>query len=171
MSSGSLADNLHQSPRLSRTRTANLLPAHIYWWGKGVLFMKGTMYYSSSISAVSCYVQLLIHVRLFVTPMDCSTPVFPVLHYLLDLAQTHVHWVGDAIQPSHPLSPSSPPALNLSQHQGLFQWVSSWSQEIKVWELLWVGDVQNGILYFFSQWNVNSDRKFINTKEILNKSI
>ena len=48
-------------------------------------------------------------------------PGFPVLHYLLELAQTHVHRIGDAIQPSHPLSPPSPPALNLSQHQGLFQ--------------------------------------------------
>ena len=50
--------------------------------------------------------------------MVCSTPAFPVLHYLPELAQTHIHWVGDAIQPSHPLSPPSPPALNLSQHQG-----------------------------------------------------
>ena len=54
-------------------------------------------------------------------PMDCSMPGFPVLHHLPLLAQTHVHRVGDAIQPSHPLSPPSPPALNLSQHQGLFQ--------------------------------------------------
>ena len=53
-------------------------------------------------------------------PMDCSTPGFPALHYLLETAQTHVHWVGDAIQPSHPLSPSSPSAFNLSQPQGLF---------------------------------------------------
>ena len=55
--------------------------------------------------------------------MDCSTPGFPVFHSLPEFAQTHVHWVSDAIQPSHPLSPPSP-ALNLSQHQGLFQWVS-----------------------------------------------
>ena len=54
-------------------------------------------------------------------PMDCSTSGFPVLHYLSQFAQTHVHWVIDAIQPSHPLSPPSPPALNLSQHQGLSQ--------------------------------------------------
>ena len=46
--------------------------------------------------------------------MDCSTPGFPVLHYLLEFAQTHVHWVDDAIPPSHPLSPPSPPAFNLS---------------------------------------------------------
>ena len=54
-------------------------------------------------------------------PTDCSTPGFPVLHCLLEFAQTHVHWVHDAIQPSHPLSPSSFPArLNLSQHWSLF---------------------------------------------------
>ena len=58
-------------------------------------------------------------------PMDCSTPGLPVHHQLLWFTQTHVHWVGDAIQPSHPLSSPSPPALSLSQHQGLFQWVSS----------------------------------------------
>ena len=54
--------------------------------------------------------------------MDCSTPGFPVYHKLLELFQTHVHWVGDAIQPSQPLSSPSPPAFNLSEHQGLFQW-------------------------------------------------
>ena len=59
------------------------------------------------------------------SPMDCSMPGFPVLHYLSEVAQTHVHWVSDAIQPSHPLSPPFPLALSLSQHQGLFQWVSS----------------------------------------------
>ena len=67
-------------------------------------------------------------------PMDCSTPGFPVLHYTPELAQTRVHRVGDAIQPSHPLSSPSPPALNLSQHQGLFQRVSSSRQVAKVLE-------------------------------------
>ena len=57
-------------------------------------------------------------------PMDRSTPGFPVHHQLLELTQTHVHPVGDAIQPSHPLSSPSPPAFNLSQNQGLFQWIS-----------------------------------------------
>ena len=65
-------------------------------------------------------------------PTDCSTPGFAVLHHLPEFAQTHVHWVCDAIQPSHPLSPPSPPALSLSQHQGLFQWVSSSHQVAKV---------------------------------------
>ena len=66
-------------------------------------------------------------------PMDCSTPGFPILHYLLESAQTHVHWVGDAIQPSHPLSPPSPFAFNPPQHQGLFQWVGSLHWWPKYW--------------------------------------
>ena len=64
----------------------------------------------------------------------CSMPGFPVLHYLPESAQTHVHWVDNAIQLSHPLSAPSPPALNLSQHQGLFQWVSTSHQVAKVLE-------------------------------------
>ena len=67
-------------------------------------------------------------------PMDCSMSGFPVLHYLLEFVQTHVHWVRDAIQPSHPLSPPSSPALNLFQHQGLFQWTHSSHQVAKVLE-------------------------------------
>ena len=65
--------------------------------------------------------------------MDCSMPGFPVHHQLPELAQTHVHWVGDTIHPSHRLSSPSP-AFNLSQHQGLFQWVSSLYQVAKVLE-------------------------------------
>ena len=68
-------------------------------------------------------------------PMDCNMPGLPVLHYLLEFAQTHVHWAGETIQPSHPLSPPSPPAFNLFQHQGLFHWVSSSHQVAKVLEL------------------------------------
>ena len=56
--------------------------------------------------------------------MDCSIPCLPVHYQLLEFTQTHAHWVGDAIQSSHPLSSPSPPALNLSQHQDLFKWVS-----------------------------------------------
>ena len=66
--------------------------------------------------------------------MDCSMSGFLVHHQLLELAQTHIHWVSDAIRPSHPLSSSSP-AFNLSQHQGLFQWVSSSYQVANVLEL------------------------------------
>ena len=66
-------------------------------------------------------------------PMDCSMPGFPVHHQLLEFVQTHVHRVSDAIQPSHPLSSTSP-TFSLSQHQGLFQWVSSSHQVAKVLE-------------------------------------
>ena len=64
--------------------------------------------------------------------MNHSTPCLPVHHQLPKFTQTHVHWVGDAIQPSHPLPSLSPPALNLSQDQGPFQWVSSLHQVAKV---------------------------------------
>ena len=67
-------------------------------------------------------------------PTNCSTPGLPVHHQLLEFTQTHVHWVGDAIQLSHPLSSPSPPALNLSQRKGLFKWVRSLHQVAKVLE-------------------------------------
>ena len=67
-------------------------------------------------------------------PMNRSTPSLPVHHQLPESTQTRVHWVGDAIQPSHPLSSPSLPALNLSQHQGLFKWVSSSHEVVKVLE-------------------------------------
>ena len=66
--------------------------------------------------------------------MNCSMPGLPVHHQLPKSSQTHVHWVGEAIQPSLPLSSPSPPALNLSQHQGLFKWISSLHQVAKVLE-------------------------------------
>ena len=67
-------------------------------------------------------------------PMDCNTSGFPVHHQLLKLTQTHVHWIGDGIQPSHPLSSPCPPTFKLSQHQDLFKWVSSSHQVAKVLE-------------------------------------
>ena len=67
--------------------------------------------------------------------MDCSTPGFPVLHYLPGFAQTHVHWIIDATQPYHPLPLPAPPAFNLSQHQGLFQWGGCSHQMTKILEL------------------------------------
>ena len=67
-------------------------------------------------------------------PINCSMPGLPGNHQLPESTQTHVHWVSDAIQPSHPLSSLSSPALNLSQHQGLFKWVSSSHQVAKVVE-------------------------------------
>ena len=80
-------------------------------------------------------VQSFSRIQLFSTPwMAHSTPGLPVHHQLPKFTQTRVHWVGDAIQPSHPLSSPSPPALNLSQHQGLFRWISPLHQVAKVLE-------------------------------------
>ena len=70
----------------------------------------------------------------FCHPMNCSMPGLPVHHQLLESTQTHVHLVGDAIQPSHPLSSPYPPTLNFSQHQGLFKRVSSLHQVARVLE-------------------------------------
>ena len=95
-------------------------------------------------------VQLLSCVR-FCDPMDCSTPDFPVYHQLPDLNQTHVHRVGDAMQPSHPLSSPSPPALNLSQHQGLFQRVNSSHKMAKYWSFSFSISPSNkysGLIFF-----------------------
>ena len=87
---------------------------------------KGNFEYQFSSVAQSC--------PTLCEPMDCSTPGLPVHHQLPEFTQTHVHRVGDAIQTSHPLSSPSPPALNLSQHQGLFPWVCPSHQVTKVLE-------------------------------------
>ena len=88
-------------------------------------------------------------------PHDYSMPGFPVYHYLPKLAQTHVHWVGDAIQSSRPLSSPSPPALNLSQHQGIFQWVSSLHQVARVLDLHFIfspSSEYSGLVSFSIDW-------------------
>ena len=99
------------------------------------------LYTFSAVQSHSC-VQLC-------DPLDCSTPGFPIHHQLLELVQTHVHSVGDAIQPSHLLLSPSPPAFNLSQHQGLFQWVSSSHQMAKVLEFQ--------LQHQFFQWIFRTD--------------
>ena len=88
-------------------------------------------------------------------PMDCSTPGFPVHHQLPELAQTHVHPVGDAIQPSHPLLSPSPPTFNMSQHQGLFKWVSSSHRWSKYWSYSFSISPSNeysGLITFRIDW-------------------
>ena len=88
-------------------------------------------------------------------PMNCRTPGFSVLHHLPELAQTHVHRVSDTIQPSHPLSFPSPSAFSLSQHQGLFRWVSSSHQVAKVLELQFSINTSNehsGLISFRTDW-------------------
>ena len=113
-----------------------------------LLCFKLCFLFSSTISQVTCLitssllssnpiqfssVQLLSHEQLC-DPMDYSMPGCPVHHQLPEPTQTHVHQVSDAIQPSHPLSSPFPPAFNLSQHQGLFKWVSSSHQVAKILE-------------------------------------
>ena len=89
-------------------------------------------------------------------PKDCcSMPGFPVFHCLSEFAQTHVHWVSGAIQPSHPLSSPSLPAFNLSQHQDLFQWASSSHHVAKVLELQFHISPSNeysGLISFRIDW-------------------
>ena len=75
---------------------------------------------------------ITLYVRFFVTPWTVVHQA-PVFHYLPEFAQTHVHWVSDSIQSSHPLSPPSPPALSLSQHQSLFQWDCSLNHGPEYW--------------------------------------
>ena len=87
--------------------------------------------------------------------MDRSTPGLPVHHQLPELAQTHVQWVGDAIQPSHPLLSPSPSAFNISQHQGLFQWVSSSHRWPKYWSFSFSISPSNeysGLISFRIDW-------------------
>ena len=88
-------------------------------------------------------------------PMNCSMPGFPVLHYLLEFAQTHVHWIDDAIQPSHPLFLPSPSSFNLSHNQDVFQWVSPLHQVAKVLELQFQPSLSNeysGLISFTINW-------------------
>ena len=88
-------------------------------------------------------------------PMDCSMPGLPVHHQLLEFTQTHVHWVGDAIQPSHPLWSPSPPALSLSQHQGLsnesvlpIRWPKYWSCSFNISP----SNAYSGLISFRMDW-------------------
>ena len=88
-------------------------------------------------------------------PMDHNMPGLPIHHQLLEFTQAHVHWVGDAIQPSHPLSSPSPPAFNLFQHQGLFKWVSSLHQVTKLLEFqlnISPSNEYSGLISFRMDW-------------------
>ena len=86
-------------------------------------------------------------------PMECNMPGFPVLHCILEFAQTHVHWVSDSIPPSLLLLSPSPPTFNLSQHQGLFQWCGSLHQVVQVLELQHQSfDEYSGLISFRIDW-------------------
>ena len=95
----------------------------VHFWSKPFNITVSSVQFSHSVMSTLC------------DPMDCSMPCIPVHHQLPELTQTHVHCTGDAIQSSHPLLSPSPPAFNLSQHQGLFKWVSSLHQVTRLLEL------------------------------------
>ena len=91
----------------------------------------------------------------FCDPMDCSMPGLPVHHQLLEFTQTHVHRVSHAIQPSHPLSSPSPPTFDLSQHQGLFKWISFCIKWLKYWSFSFIISPSNeysGLISFRMDW-------------------
>ena len=132
----------HKNPKKERFwRTSWLVNTWRFrqWCPQGLKLHALSLYPALSISLiwllwVISSVQLLSHVLTLCNSMDHSTPGFPVHHQLPEFTQTHVHWVGDAIQPSHPLLSPSPPAPNPSQHQSLFQWVNSSHEVAKVLE-------------------------------------
>ena len=105
-----------------KTWTAFCLPI---FWGFKMVFLMFSSTTRKSIIWQSTFCSVMKLCLTVCDPTDCSTPGFPVLHYLPEFVQTHVHRAGDIVQPSHPLLPPSPPAFNLSQHPDLFQWVSS----------------------------------------------
>ena len=105
--------------------------------------------YNSSVSSVTQLCPTLCD------PMVCSMPGFPVCHQLPELAKTHVHQVSDAIQPSFPQPSPSPPAFNISQHQGLFLWISSSHQVTKYWSFSFSTSPSNeylGLISFRIVW-------------------
>ena len=115
-------------------------------------------------------------------PVDCSMLGLPVHHQLLEYTQTHVHWVGDAIQPSHPLLSLSPPTFNLSQHQGIFQWVSYSHQVAKVlefqlqyqsfqWIFMFRDRKNRGTLYFSFNFCVNLKLLYVLIKTKIQQTI
>ena len=106
----------------------------------------------------NCSVQFSLVTQLCPTlcdPMDCSTPCFPVYQQLPEFTQTRVHWVSKITQPPHPLLSPSPPAFNLSQHQGLFKWFCSLNQVAKVWSFSFNVSPSNeysGLISFRMEW-------------------
>ena len=131
---------VHSSKVANEFTVSSFHPAHVLQLA-GSPFAHGALLSASNMSWI-CYMWQVLNCcsvakswLTFCDPMGCSTPGFSVPHHLLEFAQVHVHWISDATQPSHPGSSPSPFVFNLSQHQGLFQWVNSSNQVAKVLEL------------------------------------
>ena len=122
------------------------------WVGSGMRKSKGSFCFLFCFQSVSSVAQSCLTLC---NPMDYSMPGFPVPHQLPEPTQTHVHRVGDAIQPSHPLSSPSSPTFNFSQHRGLSQWVSSLHQMAKVLEFrlkISLCNEYSGLMFFRIDW-------------------
>ena len=146
----------HHLLTVTLDKTQNLpRPQYLHWYNKNLRALAWSMkndrhsgwqmlltqqilgMFNGRVWQLLCYSQFISVTQSCPTlcnPMDCIMPDLPVHHQLLEFTQTHVHWVSETIQPSHPLLSSSSPALNLSQHQGLFKWVSSLHHVTKVLE-------------------------------------
>ena len=122
---------------VGRYRNCQIMPCYLLLYLEGLQRIQYTcrcsqeLNFNSKHQSVSSVAQSCLTLC---DPMNCSTPGLPVHHQLPESTQTHVHWVGDAIQPSHRLSSPCPPAFNISQHRGLFKWVNSSHQVAKVLE-------------------------------------
>ena len=106
----------------------------VYWWACRLLEYIGCCDYVTNNIGMHQFSSVAQSCPTLCNPMDCNTPGLHVHHQLPEFTQAHLHWVSDTIQPSHPLLSPSPPAFNLSQHQGFFKWVSSSHQVAKVLE-------------------------------------
>ena len=143
-----LAQILHSNKVLIKLWGLHYYKMHIKLWERQYLSLSLIISFSNKFSLVTQSCPTLCN------PMDCSTPGLLVHHQHPEFTQTHLHWVGDAIQPSHPLLSPSPPALNLSLHQGLFKWVSS-HQVAKVWSFNFSISPSNeysGLISFRMDW-------------------
>ena len=142
----------YYNSRVGKYRNCQIMPCYLLLYLEGLIRIQYTyrcsqkLNFNSKHQSVSSVAQSCLTLC---DPMNCSTPGLPVHHQLPESTQTHVHWVGDAIQPSHPLSSPCPPAVNISQHQGLFKWVSTSHQVAKVLEL----QLQNQSF----QWTLRTD--------------
>ena len=143
-----------------KKESSSRFKVHVHVWSDSILIFVFIWFVNVSITSTpgclaSHFLQFSRSVVSICDPGDCSTPGFPVHHQLPELAQTHVHQVGDAIQPSHPLLSPSPPAFNLSQHQGLFQWVSCLHQVPEYWSFSFSispSDEYSGLVSFRIDW-------------------
>ena len=122
------AQQTTNKPKSNYRKGENICPLYMYISHKGLI----SKIHNSIVKKKCQFSSVAQSCPTLCDPMNHSMPGLPVHHQLLESTQTHVHWVGDAIQPSHPLSSPSPPAPNPSQHQSLFQWINSSHEVVKV---------------------------------------